>query len=414
MRFMNLLFQKKNFVIFLLGVSSGLPLALTSSTLTIWLSRLNIDITLIGLVSLCNIPYSIKFFWAFIFDYFKLGKFGKKFGQRVSWIILIQICLILFIIALGFSNPVANFTITLLFAFLVVFFSASQDILIDAFRIEYVEENEQSIAATMITYGYRTGMLISGTLPLITSIYFGWEISYLLISLFILPGSFAAIFAGRKLKEFNKEKPNLKKQFLGPLIEFTSRNQWLLIILFVVSYKFSDSLLSTMASKLYVEVGFTNIEIASVVKTFGFIMTLFGTFLSALLTFRFGIFRVLLICTILQPLSNLIYLLLVYGGHNLYSLYAVITMENISSALSGVAMVTYLSNLCSKKFVASQYAILSALASIGRTFISSSSGYLVKYHGWTDFFILTVIAGIPAVIFCIMLSSQNKINQYGQ
>ncbi len=454
--------------ILFLGFSAGIPLALTGSTLSMWLSRLGIDVKTIGLFSMVAIPYSYKYLWSSLFDYIPIPYFSKKFGLRRSWLILIQILLMASVIALGLTSPIDNITITALVALLVSFFSATQDIIIDALRIEILEKEEQSMGATMYVYGYRIAMLVSGAGSLLLADYISWGMVYFVISLSILIGTVAVIFLEEPVlsRERFKKLPKLNwsfnvvfnflktRKWLPSLIiiilihallehlqanlvikiifgvmvigwfyykrktinmlpdslqDFSKQQHWLCILLFVIFYKFADTLLLSLQSKFYVDMGFSNSEIAYITKGFGFFMTLAGLFIGGLIYYRMGTFKSLFLAGVLQILSNLMFIWIANTNHDLVVLSAVIAVENFTGAISNVVIVAYLSSLCNIAYTATQYALLSSLSSMGRTIFSAPAGYLVAYFGWVKFFWITAIAGIPGIVLlCIIFKKEWK------
>lgn len=455
--------------ILFLGFSAGVPLALTGATLSMWLSRLGIDVKTIGLFALVSIPFSFKYLWSSLFDYVPIPYFSKKFGLRRSWLILIQILLILSIIALGFTSPVDNISVTALVALLVSFFSATQDIIIDALRIEVLKKEEQGMGATMYVYGYRIAMLVSGAGSLLLTDYISWAMVFFVMSLSIIVGMVAVIFLEesahsrerfRNLPKLNwsvnavfsfirtrkwlpsllviilayyllerfqvslinkmlfgvvvigwlyYKRKNLESILPDPIKDFCKQQHWLYILLFVVFYKFADTLLISLQSKFYVDMGFSNNEIAYITKGFGFFMTMAGLFAGGLIYYRLGTFKSLFLAGILQILSNLMFVLIANTDHNLVVLSTVIAAENFTGAISNVVIVAYLSSLCNIAYTATQYALLSSLSSVGRTILSAPAGYLVASFGWVNFFWITAIAGIPGIILlCIIFKKEWK------
>lgn len=455
--------------ILFLGFSAGIPLALTGATLSMWLSRLGIDVKTIGLFALVSIPFSFKYLWSSLFDYVPIPYFSKKFGLRRSWLILIQILLIISIISLGATSPVDSITITALVALLVSFLSATQDIIIDALRIEILEKEEQGMGATMYVYGYRIAMLVSGAGSLLLTDYIPWGMVFFIMGLSIIVGITAVVFLEEPAhsKERFKNLPKLNwspnavfnfiktrkwlpslvliifayyllekfqvalinKILFGSLIivglyykrrnlnsmlpdsikDFCKKEHWLHILLFIIFYKFADTLLLSLQSKFYVDMGFSNSEIAYITKGFGFFMTMAGLFVGGLVYYRLGTFKSLFIAGALQILSNLMFIWIANTDHDLVVLSTVIAAENFTGAISNVVIVAYLSSLCNIAYTATQYALLSSLSAVGRTILSAPAGYLVAYFGWVKFFWITAIAGIPGIILlCIIFKKEWK------
>ena len=394
---LELYFNRKQFLIFIMGISSGIPLYLILSTLFIWLTRENIDISTIGLFALTQIPWSLKFLWAPIIDNYSLPFLHKLLGRRKSWLLLIQLNLIFFIIFLGYSDPVNNLQTTAIFALLVAFFSASQDIVVDAYRIEILDDGSQGAGAAMTQFGYRIGGLLAGAGSLYLTLFFAWEKVFLIIALMMFFLMILIIFI---IPSKNKNISS-KKNLISPFKEFIFRNSFfkvLLIFIFIFSFKFGDVIAGVMANPFYVKIGFTNIEIANASKVFGVIMTIVGVFAGGYLVKQIGILNALIVSGFFQITSNLLYVLLNNIGPEINYLFLTVAGENLSGGLGSAAFVAYLSALCNKKYTGTQYALLSSIMGIARTVLSSPSGYIVEAFGWAKFFIFSTICGLPAIL----------------
>ena len=394
---LELYFNRKQFLIFIMGISSGIPLYLILSTLFIWLTRENIDISTIGLFALTQIPWSLKFLWAPIIDNYSLPFLHKLLGRRKSWLLLIQLNLIFFIIFLGYSDPVNNLQTTAIFALLVAFFSASQDIVVDAYRIEILDDGSQGAGAAMTQFGYRIGGLLAGAGSLYLTLFFAWEKVFLTIALMMFFLMILIIFI---IPSKNKNISS-KKNLISPFKEFIFRNSFfkvLLIFIFIFSFKFGDVIAGVMANPFYVKIGFTNIEIANASKVFGVIMTIVGVFAGGYLVKQIGILNALIVSGFFQITSNLLYVLLNNIGPEINYLFLTVAGENLSGGLGSAAFVAYLSALCNKKYTGTQYALLSSIMGIARTVLSSPSGYIVEAFGWAKFFIFSTICGLPAIL----------------
>ena len=380
-----------------MGITSGIPLYLILSTLFIWLTREDIDISTIGLFALTQIPWSIKFLWAPIIDNFRIPLLHRLLGQRKAWLFIIQINLILFIILLGYSNPTENLKLTALLALIISFFSASQDVVIDAYRIEILNDDSQGAGAAMTQFGYRVGGLFAGAGSLYLTVIFSWEYVFLTISIIFL---FLMVFIIFIIPSTNSHIAS-KKNLIEPFREFLFRNsisKVLLIFLFIFFFKFGDVIAGVMANPFYVKIGFSNIEIANASKVFGVIMTILGVFIGGYFVKIFGILKSLLISGFFQVFSNLLYVLLNYMGPELSYLFLTVAGENFSGGLGSAAFVAYLSSLCNRKYTGTQYALLSSIMGLARAILSSPSGYLVEYIGWSKFFIISTFLGLPSII----------------
>ena len=406
--FLKLYCNKNQILIFVMGISSGIPLYLILSTLFIWLTRENIDISTIGLFALTQIPWSLKFLWAPLLDNYNVPYLHKFLGQRKSWLLLIQLNLMLFIIFLGYSDPVNNLQTTAIFALLVSFFSASQDIVVDAYRIEILDDDSQGAGAAMTQFGYRIGGLLAGAGSLYLTLYFNWEQVFLLVSTIIFFLMILIIFVIPSKNNHTSSNRNL----ISPFKEFVFRNSLFnisLIFLFIFSFKFGDVIAGVMANPFYVKIGFTNIEIANASKIFGVIMTIVGVFVGGFLVNQFGILKALIISGFFQIFSNLLYVLLNNVGPEINYLFLTVAGENFSGGLGSAAFVAYLSALCNKKYTGTQYALLSSIMGLARTILSSPSGFIVEAFGWSKFFIFSTICGLPAIIILFWMGSNFPI-----
>ena len=372
--FLKLYCNKNQILIFVMGISSGIPLYLILSTLFIWLTRENIDISTIGLFALTQLPWSLKFLWAPLLDNYNVPYLHKFLGQRKSWLLLIQLNLMLFIIFLGYSDPVNNLQTTAIFALLVSFFSASQDIVVDAYRIEILDDDSQGAGAAMTQF------------------------FLMILIIFVIPSKNNHTSSNRNL--------------ISPFKEFIFRNSLFnisLIFIFIFSFKFGDVIAGVMANPFYVKIGFTNIEIANASKIFGVIMTIVGVFVGGFVVKQFGILKALIISGFFQIFSNLLYILLNYVGPEINYLFLTVAGENFSGGLGSAAFVAYLSALCNKKYTGTQYALLSSIMGLARTILSSPSGFIVEAFGWNKFFIFSTVCGLPAIIILFWMGSNFPI-----
>ncbi len=347
--------------------------------------------------------------WAPFIDNYKIPFLCNFFGQRKSWLLLTQLNLSIFIICLGYSNPIDNLEITAIFALLVSFFSASQDIVVDAYRIEILNDNSQGAGAAMTQFGYRIGGLLAGAGSLYLTTYFSWEQIFLLVSLIILFLMVLIIFV---IPSENIHKAS-NKNLITPFKEFIFRNTFLkilLIFLFIFFFKFGDVIAGVMANPFYVKIGFTNIEIANASKVFGVIMTIIGVFTGGYLVKEVGILKALIISGFFQIFSNLLYVLLYSVGPDINYLFLTVAGENFSGGLGSAAFVAYLSALCNKKYTGTQYALLSSIMGLARAILSSPSGYFVEAFGWSSFFIFSTFCGVPAILILLWMWKKFPIN----
>ncbi len=397
--------------ILLMGFSSGLPLALTGATLGIWLAEAGLSLTAIGLFALVGTAYNFKFVWSPIIDRLPLPVLTRLLGRRRGWAVVIQALLGLAIIALGFADPRIDPWWTALGAVAVAFLSASQDIVIDAYRVELLEDREQAAGAAATQVGYRFGMLAAGAGALYLATFFGWQATYAAMGALMGVGILTVLATREPSREGAVARPPekglaawLQDAVVAPFADFVTRPGWILILVFVVLYKFGDALAGTVSSPFYVAMGFSKIEIANVSKIFGVISTLVGVALGGVVTYRLGLVRGLMVCGVLQMLSNLMFAVQAMVGYDIAMLMATIAIENVTGGMGSAAFVAYLSSLCNVSYTATQYALLSSLAATARTMLSSSGGWLAESLGWVPFFLLTVLAAVPGLLLLVWLS----------
>jgi PAT family beta-lactamase induction signal transducer AmpG len=398
--------------IFVMGFASGLPLALTGATLGIWLKDAGVSLAAIGFFALVGIAYNLKFLWSPIIDRAPLPVLGRILGRRRGWALVIQCLLALAILAMAGADPRQAPEMTALFAVMVAFCSASQDIVIDAYRVELLEPHEQGAGAAATQLGYRIGMLASGAGALFIAEFHGWAMAYTTMAGLVGIGM-AAVLLTREPAASAQAAAQAAKHpgfiawvgdaVIAPLADFARRPAWIGLLLFVLLYKFGDALAGVMAGPFYIAIGFSKAEIAAISKVFGVIATMLGVFLGGLVVYRLGVFRGLLICGVLQMLSNLMFAAQAAIGHNQAFLMATIFTENVTGGMGSAAFVAYLSSLCNLAYTATQYALLSSLAAMGRTVLSSWGGVLAEKLDWVLFFILTTGAALPGLLLLLWL-----------
>ena len=401
--FIEIYFTKKNLIVLLLGIASGIPLYMILSTLLIWLTRENVEIATVGLFALTQIPWSIKFLWAPIIDTYKIPFLTKYLGQRKSWLLITQILLITSIILLGYSDPNKNLILTAFFALITAFFSANQDIIIDAYRIEILDDDFQGAGAAATQFGYRFGGIIAGAGSLYLKSVLDWSEVFLVVALVIFFLMIVTIFLIKIEDIFIKQD---QKNLFEPFKEFISRNSLikiLMIVFFIFFFKFGDVVAGVMANPFYVKIGFSNLEIANASKIFGVLMTLFGVFIGGYFVKKIGLINSLMLSGIFQIISNLLYVLLNYVGNDFNYLLITVAGENFSGGMGSAAFVAYLSVLCKKEYSGTQYALLSSFMGLARTFLSSPSGFIVESLGWGNFFIISTIFGLPGLLIIIWM-----------
>ena len=399
----------KNFaIISALGLVSGLPLALILSTLKASLLDNGFDLKTIGFFSLISIPYSLKLLVAPFVDSYKIPVLSSYLGQRRSWMIASQILLIIAIALLGFSVNQGEISKIAFMALSVAILSATQDIIIDAYRIELIKKEDQGLAASFYIYGYRIGLLISGAGALVLAEIYSWSSVYFIMSAIMVSAIFVTIIAGeikgKKRSKKYKLITRIKRTFTFPLLEFFKRKHALIIVGFIIFFKLPDSFAGNLSLTFLLDIGYSKVEVAAILKTFGLFATLFGVFVGGVLVKKIGLHKTLWVAGFMQMFSNLAFCYIAKIGVDVSALYPVIFIENFSGGIGDVALVAYLSSLCKVGFSATQYALLASLASVTRSLVSSSSGIYAQMFGWYNFFLFSAILGLPALIFLFWLS----------
>jgi MFS transporter, PAT family, beta-lactamase induction signal transducer AmpG len=403
--------------ILLMGFSSGLPFALTGATLSLRLADIGVSLTAIGLFTLVRFSYSCKFLWSPLIDRLPIPLLTAGLGRRRGWALAIQTALAFAILALGFTDPRTSPWSTALAAVVVAFLSASQDIVIDAYRIELLNPEEQGAGAAATQWGYRFGMIASGAGALYAASFGGWEFAYTLMAVLMLVGMAAIWLTAEPAaagglepipgeRAFTRLMEWLGRAILAPFADLVHRNGasgLVLILLFTVLYKFGEAIAGTMSNPLYVLLGFSKVEIATIAKIYGVAATLAGVAFGGLLVLRLGVLRALLASGALQMLSNLMYIVQVWMGHDLPTLALTIGTENLTNGMGSAAFVAYLSGLCNVAFTATQYALLSSLAMISVNVLSAGGGFMVDQLGWIRFFSLATLACLPGLALLIWI-----------
>jgi PAT family beta-lactamase induction signal transducer AmpG len=393
---------------FFLGVSSGAPFALIAATLTTRLAQDGIDKRAITAFALAFLVYNLKWLWAWVVDSVRLPLIGRL-GQRVSWLLLAGVGAMAAIANLALVDPKTSLAATAWAAILVAFAGATYDIVIDAYRIESLEPRQLGVGSGMSQYGWRIGSVAAGALALVVAARAGWEAAYLACALFALP----AMAVGLVLGEPARHRAPAKREGLaaawqaiaGPLAEFFQRHGAWLVLLFVLLHKIGDTLANLTFRLLFNEQGYTNDEIALYDVGFGFWAYLVGIFLGGVLFSQMGLKRSVLLSLWLMAISNLSFAGLAAIGHNNWAMAAAICFENLASGIGGVTVVAYFSALCDLRYTASQYALISAAASVvGRVLTGTSAGWLIERFGYVNFYLLTTLVALPGILlFWLMM-----------
>nr|WP_108648849.1 MFS transporter [Polynucleobacter rarus] len=398
-----------------LGFSAGLPLLLVLGTLSFWLREAGIDRTTIGFLSWIGLMYGFKWVWAPLVDRLPIPFFSQRIGRRKSWLLLAQIFVILGLLGMTQANPVLNLSILVWSALLVAFGSATQDIALDAFRIESASAEEQGALAAAYQTGYRLAMIWAGAGALWLAARAqgestgydldAWHVAYGWMAASMLPGIIIVLISKENAPTMTKTSPKnplawLKEAFFQPFAEFIGRYGWyaILILSLIAVYRISDVVMGIMANPFYVDMGYTKDEVAATSKVFGVIMTLVGAFIGGGLTIRFGILRILMVGAFLSAVSNLLFAWLATVGHDLYGLIFVISADNLSSGIASAAFIAYISSLTNIQYSATQYALFSSMMLIVPKWLAGFSGMFVDHFGYQQFFVFTAIIGMPVFI----------------
>lgn len=390
---LRVIFSGRMVITFLMGFASGLPLLLTGSVLQAWMKERGVDLGIIGLFALVGLPYTLKFFWAPFLDRYRLGYMGRRQG----WLLLAQAGLILSLIGLSLTEPAVSPLGVAAAALLVTFFSATQDIVIDAYRRESLADNELGLGSALYINGYRVGMLLASGGGLILADYLSFPQVYQLLALGMLIGVMTTLLAPEPRTSVGMPG-TLREAVIEPFLEYFRRADALLILLFILLYKLGDILASHMTIPFYLDLGYSNTEIGMIVKGFGFWATLLGALLGGILMLRLGIYRALWAFGILQGVSTAGFAALGVYGYSLSSLAAVIAFENLSGGMGTAAYAAFMASLTNKKFTATQYALLSSLMGVPRVILAAPTGFLAESIGWVLFFSLCALIAIPGLL----------------
>lgn len=383
----------------MMGFSCGVPLLLTITVLQAWMREAGVDLTVIGLMALVGLPYTVKFLWAPFLDRFTLPLLGRRRG----WLLLIQTALAASIICLGFSDPQHHPWGLALAAISVTFFSASQDIVVDAYRREDLPDQELGLGASFYINGYRAGMLLASGGGLIMADYLSYRAVYLIMAACLLPGIMTTLLSPEPCLAASSPR-TLREAVVQPLAEYFSRPSALWMLAFILFYKIGDTMAGAMTTPFYLDLGFSKSEIGTVVKLFGFWATLFGSLVGGIAMIRVGIHRSLWIFGFFQALSTAGFAVLARIGPSIAALSAVISFENLTGGMGTAAYAAFMASITDKRFTATQYALLSSLMGIPRVVASSPTGYLAEYAGWEWFFIFCALAAVPGMLLLLKLA----------
>ncbi|MBO6947710.1 MAG: AmpG family muropeptide MFS transporter [Rhodospirillales bacterium] len=407
-------FELRVFLILLLGFSCGLPLLLVYGTLSAWLHDEGVSLTVIGWFSIASSAYALKFLWAPLVDRCPLPLLTRLLGQRRGWLLLAQCCVMGAILMLGATDPAEDLLWTALWAVVLAFASATQDIVVDAYRIEILDEEKMGAGAANYVVGYRVATFASGAGALVIADQAGWFSAYAVMAFLVAIGMVATLLGpepDRRSGEDVQRKGSklahvfevLRSAVWMPFAEFMSRRNWLMILLFIALYKYGDALLGVMANPFYLDIGFSKTEVGLVTKGFGLAATIIGGIVGGAFVARYGTLNALMFGGILQAASNAVFALQAYIGPELPMLFVTIGVENLTGGIGTIAFVAYLSGLCNVAYTATQFALLSSLMGFSRTVLASGGGWLADQIDWVSYFLLTGLAAIPGLVLLIWL-----------
>jgi len=420
-----------------LGFSAGLPFLLVFSTLSAWLNDVGIQKSVIGFFSWIGITYSIKVFWAPVIDHLRIPLLTNLLGKRRSWMLVAQIGIAIGLLGMALTDPSTSIQTIAWFALLVAFSSATQDISIDAYRIEALDKEFQAAMAATYVLGYRVALLVAGAGAFYIADFQNWSIAYIAMAGFMLIGLITTLIIrepnhsiDRNVEELEKElqkklhiqnNNNLFSRLaiwfsnavVSPFVDFFTRNgkQAFIILGLIAVYKISDITMGVMANPFYLDLGFSKTEIANVIKIFGFFMTIVGAALGGILVVRYGLLKPLVLGAVLIASTNLLFATLAISEPNTTLLAIVVSADNLSGGIATSVFIAYLSSLTNSAYTATQYALFSSLMTLPAKFIGGFSGIVVEAQGYFSFFVYAAALGLPAILIATYLLRKQAIEE---
>ena len=399
------LLTKKMLICIFTGFTSGLPLFILISLLPAWLSSSGMDLKTIGLFALIQFPFTWKFIWAPLFDRFSFGM-----GRRRGWLIIFQLLLLITICSFGFIEPRSQLSVIAIISTVIAFFSASQDIVIDAYRRELLSDYELGIGNAIHVNAYKISSLIPGSLALILADSFDWKFVFIITGLFMLPGIIMTLLIKEPLLKYGTPK-TLKEAVIEPFKEFKNRKGIkgaFLILLFIFLYKIGDSMATALATPFYLDLGFSMTEIGVIAKNAGLWPGIIGGLAGGIWMIKLGINRALWIFGFMQMFATLSFAWLALSGDNNLILAITVGLEFFAAGLGTTAFIAYIAKTTHPKYTATQFALFTGLASVPRTFTNASTGYLVEFFGWYHFFIFCFLIAIPGMLLLFKIAPWNQ------
>ena len=402
-----------------LGFSAGLPFLLVFSTLSAWLTEEGLSRTTIGFFSWVGITYSVKVIWAPFVDYLRLPFLTRMLGRRRAWMLLAQLGIAAGLVAMALTEPQSQLVLFALLAVFIAFCSATQDIVVDAYRIEAMDREYQAAMAATYIFGYRVALLVAGAGAFYAAEFQGWSGSYLIMAACMAVGIVTTLIIVEPRRGEGEQAVSVLSEGVGrwfvtavvhPFTDFFQRNGHLalLILLFIGIYRISDITMGVMANPFYLDMGYTKIQIAEVSKIFGFFMTIVGAGLGGVLVLRYGVMRMLIVGAALVAVTNLLFAGLANAAPDVTLLALVISADNLSGGIATTVFIAYLSSLTHTAYTATQYALFSSLMTLPAKFISGFSGIVVDGHGYFSFFVYAAALGVPAIAIAVWLAWRSR------
>lgn len=392
--------------VLLLGFSSGLPLALTGATLQAWFTQSGIDVITIGILTLVGLPYVLKVFWAPILDRY----IPPLWGRRRGWILMAQLGLSVTLFMMAWMNPTTQAVKMGMIALVIAFLSASQDIAIDAYRTDILLPDERGLGSAAYVFAYRMAMLISGGLALIFAEHYGWRLTYEIMALLMGLSIISTYFAPEISSSIHAPQ-SFNDAIVKSLLNLLTRNRLIIILLFIMFYKFGDALaLALMSNFLLKGVGFSLTTVGLTFKTFGLFATILGAFVGGALMTRITLFNALLWFGILQAFSNLMFMFVAIAGNNYPIMASSIFIEAFCSGLGTAAFMAFLMALCDHRYTATQFALLSCVASLARVLIGPFAALMQSHYGWVTYFAWSFVMSFPGILLLFILRNKVRFN----
>ncbi len=391
-----------------LGFASGLPLALTGTTLQAWMTSENVDLRVIGVFSLVGLPYTLKVLWAPLMDRFRLPWLGRRRG----WILSAQLLLGASIMLMGQVSPAHAPMLVAFLALAVAYLSASQDIVVDAYRADVLAPRELGAGAATTVVGYRVALLVSGALALILSDHLPWKSVYRLMGL-LMAGCAVFTLAAPEPRETFQPPRSLREAVIDPLTSYFRRDGAVAMLVFIMVYKLGDALAGVMTTPFLLELGFTRTDVGAVNKAFGLISTIVGTLAGGAIVAQIGVNRSLWVFGFLQAVSNLSFTLLALVGKHYPLMVASIGVENVCGGMGNAAFIAFMMSLCDKRYTATQYALLTSFMAVTRILSGVPAGFMAHEMGWAMFYGATVLGAVPGILLLPRFAPWNSNARFG-